>query len=248
MSAEMKHGNGRTACCLDDDGLKLAFHLCCQACRELIAERERVRMMAAAAVPDGCGSAIGVAPARGGLIEWVPSNIVPDGKDGWRVVEMGWRGRRGARVRDVFDDMFAQAARNGGSMWLTPAQIAQARAYRDIVEWHSAAGIRCSNVDMARGGSGSTGSFIDAMLAARDQISLWRGRVGDGVSLQVRRLRPSARGSRVSIRDIDLVDGVAIEGMTIDAVLRRHGWSVYGKPRSVARAALASALDRMSGL
>lgn len=88
---------------------------------------------------------------------------------------------------------------------------------------------------------------MDAYLAVGREIDQLRARIGAGAALVLRRVRPSARGSRVTIADRRLVDLVCIGGMTFDAVLQRHGWAIKGEYRAGLRDALAGALDRMQG-
>ena len=60
-------------------------------------------------------------------------------------------------------------------------------------------------------------------------------------------VRPSARGSRVTITDRAVVDMVCLRDMTLDAVLGAHGWSVCREYRQALLATLVGALDRMQG-
>ena len=197
-------------------------------------------------VPDGVGPEIvRHAPARGRLLAWDPVQVLPDGASGFKVVDGGYRGRRGARIEDVFDRMAAQALRAGREAPFTPAQVGVARAYRTLHERHQAAGVRCSSIE-ALGGSGG-GSFIDAVLADGEQLALWHRRIGDGAAIVVRRVRPSSRGSRRNIPDRALVDGVCLHDQTLAEVLAAYGWSVKGVTRKAAQQALAAALDRMAG-
>lgn len=81
----------------------------------------------------------------------------------------------------------------------------------------------------------------------RDEIKRLRRRIGSGSAMVVRRVRPSSRGSRVTIFDRRLVDMVCLEGRTLSCVLKAHGWSVCGEFVGILSLALKQALDRMSG-
>ncbi|MGO4854752.1 hypothetical protein [Phaeovulum sp. W22_SRMD_FR3] len=93
------------------------------------------------------------------------------------------------------------------------------------------------------------GEFMDAFVAEGDDIRRLRARVGTGVAMQIRRIRPSARGAaaRGIITDLALVDAVCLEELTLSAVLTRFGWVSDGKNREALRKALGAALDRMAG-
>ncbi|WP_273687343.1 hypothetical protein [Ketogulonicigenium vulgare] len=154
-----------------------------------------------------------------------------------------------AHIADVFDVMRLQAERRGGDFVLTHSQIAMARTYRDLVERHEAGGIKCSSAEASGGGGGggSADSFTQARLDASRLIGTLRKRVGDGVAMEIRRIRPSHRGTRARISDRALVDQVCIMDQGISAVLRSHGWIVNGKTVAAATKALGAALDRMQG-
>jgi hypothetical protein len=72
--------------------------------------------------------------------------------------------------------------------------------------------------------------------------------MGTGAAMQVRRIRPSSRGTaaRGIITDLALLDAVCLEGVVLSAILMRFGWAVDGKHRESLRKALSGALDRMS--
>ena len=123
------------------------------------------------------------------------------------------------------------------------------RFYRDLVERHESAGVKCSSLESLsqRGGGGSGSDYMDAVLRDRDQIGALRKRIGVGSAMVVRRIRPSGRGSRTSIMDRRLVDIVCLEDGTITDVLRTHGWANDAKLRVALCKALAEVLDRMMG-
>lgn len=195
------------------------------------------------AVPDGVGPDICAAPARGPVHTYTQRATVPDGEDGWRVVDVG-RGRRGMARADAFDRMLDDARRHDRPVPFTPGQVAVGRAYAALVERYDAGGVRCSSLESVGGGGGSGRSMLDARLQARDQIGRLRARIGDDLAMRV--VRPSRRGSRVSIPLRALVDAVCLEELTVIEVLRRFGWSVKGETKAAARAALCGALDRMA--
>lgn len=210
----------------------------------LRAEAGRVQAMLVQATPPDSVGPVPVAPARG------PQRVVTD----WAALPGGMRRALGRRLEeaDVFDVMHAQALRRHGDSAaafeapFTPGQIAMARHYRGLTERHAAGGVRCASLEAGRGG-GSGGEFMDAFLAVGRELDALHARIGGGVSLTLRRVRPSDRGSRISITDRRLVDMVCLAGLTFDAVLQGHGWSVYGQHRHALRTALVGALDRMQG-
>jgi hypothetical protein len=88
---------------------------------------------------------------------------------------------------------------------------------------------------------------MDAFVSEGDEIRRMRARVGTGAAMQVRRIRPSARGTaaRGIITDMALLDAVCLEGLTLSAVLERYGWAVDGKHREALRGALVEVFFRM---
>ncbi|NIZ13322.1 hypothetical protein [Phaeobacter sp. HF9A] len=211
----------------------------------LKAEADRIEAVKAQGhVPEVCGDAIPEAPARGAIRVFQPMSLFPDGENDWKARPSGYRGRSAMQRADVFDVMAAKAASNGKPAPFTRAQVAAGRYYRDLVERHACAGVRCSSVEAIRSGGGS-GSFIDAVLRDREEIERIRRRIGTGTAMAVRKIRPSKRGSRVNITDRRLVDMVCLEDKPISAVLRAHGWSVRGQTSRALRQALAEALGRM---
>ncbi|MDK3017613.1 hypothetical protein [Pseudodonghicola flavimaris] len=199
-------------------------------------------------VPEQCGPDIPEAPARGAFRLVQLRRLYPDGAEGYRVKDAGHLGRAAICNADVFDRMAASAARARKPVPLSPGQIAMGRHYRDLVERHACAGLRCSSIEAVRsGGSGQGGGFMDAVLRDREEIAWLHRRIGAGVAMAVRRVRPSARGTRVAIPDRQLVDLVCLEDQALSDVLRAYGWSVYGDTLRGLTGALAAALDRMTG-
>jgi hypothetical protein len=197
-------------------------------------------------LPEGTSSEIiGDAPGRGEVVPFVPTVMLPDGQGGWKSVEMGYRGKSAIRMADVFDAMADQGARAGGAAPFTAAQIDVGREYAAITERVANGGLKLSSIGGGASGTGGRRDFMDAYAADCETLRRWHRRIGTGVSLQVRRLRPSERGSRWNITDRTLVDMVCLGGKTLSEVLVAHGWSVYDGSRRAARGALCDALDRM---
>lgn len=93
---------------------------------------------------------------------------------------------------------------------------------------------------------------MDALLRDREEIDRLRRRIGTGVAMEVRRVRPSERGTRVAIADRRLVDMVCLEDMHLADVLQVSGWvpagqRASGKHIKALQAVLGAALDRMTG-
>ncbi|WP_323789981.1 hypothetical protein [Thalassovita sp.] len=218
------------------------------------AEAERIEAVKARGfVPDEVGPEVPEAPARGPVRMFESVKSYPKGADGFEVKRAGYMGRKTLQRADVFDVMAAKAARHKKSAPFNPSQVAIGRFYRDLVEKHACAGVKCSSLESLsqRGGNGG-GEFMDAVLRDRQQIDVLRRRIGDGSALVVRRHRPSTRGSRVPILDRRLVDMVCLEDRAISDVLKAHGWvtdgqSAQGKQITSLSVALAQALDRMMG-
>ncbi|MFC3568395.1 hypothetical protein [Paracoccus simplex] len=224
-----------------------------------LTEQERLAAIIARATPvEGCGPLIPVAPARGPQVAFVPHVVMPDEKaaDGYKVERTGWRGFSAARAADVFDVLERIAAKrkdkdgNPGGSPFSKGQVNVARLYRDLVERHDAGGMRCASLEARRGsGPSGGGEFMDAFIAEGEQIALMRRRIGHGVAMAVRRVRPSKRGGPDArpILDRALVDAICLEGCSFRAVLERHGWAPSGQNTRAVMVALAAILDRMQG-
>ena len=214
----------------------------------LEAERARIDAVKAAGhVPAECGPAIPEAPARGAFRVFQPHQLYPEGGEGYAAKSAGYRGRSAIQRADAFDVMAARASRHRKPSPMSPGQVQMGRHYRDLVERYESAGIKCSSIESLGGGGGQGGGFIDAVLRDREEIERLRRRIGHASAMVVRRIRPSQRGSRVSISDRRLVDMVCIEDRGLGDVLRAHGWSVYGDTVKAMTQALGMALDRMAG-
>lgn len=129
----------------------------------------------------------------------------------------------------------------------SPGQIAIGRHYRALTERYEAGGVKLSSLEAGRDSGSRGGDFMDAHLILGRELTGMHRAIGDGSALAVRRIRPSARGSRVSIPDRRIVDMVCLGGLTLSDVLAAHGWASKGETRRALREALCAALDRMRG-
>lgn len=213
-------------------------------------ERERLDALLRRATPiEGCGPAIPVAPARGPQAAFMPRALTPDGtEDGWMEADAGWQGFKAVQALDVFDRMVAAARRGKRIPPLTPGQIAMGRRYRALAELLTSDGTKLSALD-ASSGSSDGGNWMDRRLQHSAEFAMLKRRIGHGVALSVRRIRPSARGvdRRGPIMDRTMVDMVCLEGCTLDQVLVAHGWIKDGRTHKAITGALGDALDRMIG-
>jgi hypothetical protein len=126
----------------------------------------------------------------------------------------------------------------------TMGQLWVAGRYRALVERRAAGGVRCSGVEVRSGGS--RGEFIDRWLREAEELERIRSSIGTGVSMAVRRVRPSKRGPGARpVMDRVLVDSVVLGDMALSGVLQAHGWSNKGQHIATLRAALVGVLDRM---
>ncbi|MBF9042967.1 hypothetical protein HKCCE4037_06495 [Rhodobacterales bacterium HKCCE4037] len=215
-----------------------------------LSEADRLLLIRENGRPPGeCGWMMPVAPARGPVRPFMPMGVRVDAEGQEHAIETGYRGRSAARVSDVWDRMADQAARrNASAPPFTYAQVTMGREYQALVEAWASAGVRGISLEvLSQRSAGGGGEFIDAVCDQSRRIAQLRARVGPVVTLSVRRTRPSARGKRTGIPDIVLVDQVCLGWLTVAEVLKRAGWDTGGKTLDRARAALANALDRMSG-
>lgn len=217
-----------------------------------VARMSEVR--ARGAVPEACRpGVIPEAPARGPVALYRETEVVPQADGTTRVQDRNHHGFAALRRADAFDVMEAQARRahRGDAAAFappfTPGQVAMGRHYAAVFERHAGGGIKCSSVEGRVGGDGRGGDFMDRLLEDRRTLDALIRRIGSGVALSIRRVRPSSRGTRRAITDRALVDGVCLAGQTVTDVLRAHGWADKGDTRKAARGALAAALDRMAG-
>ena len=221
--------------------------------RDFVAMPEAKRMEAlrsAAVPPAACGRDVHAAPARGPYLVTNPMGMVPKGADDWEAQPVAFRGRSVLQRADVFDGMNAKAKARGGDLF-TEGQMWVARRYRALVEGRAAGGVKCSSMGGSGGGGDGARDFMDNYIADGEALALLIARIGMGAAMEVRRVRPSARGDGVKaglIRDRALVDMICLRDMTPSVVLKRHGWGSDGQYRKMVRVALAAALDRMQGL
>lgn len=228
----------------------------------LIAARDRASaeagrmaaIRAAGDIPAECGPDIAPSPARGGFVlapqvAMVPNGVDEYGLDRWAPAAAGYGHRSAIRCADAFDAMMAAALRRKKPMALTPGQVAIGRRYHDLVEFLSAGGVALSSMEGRTGGGGDSGNWMDHRLQVSDEVTRLQHRIGTGVALAVRRVRPSDRGTgqRGPITDRRLVDMVCLEGRSLDEVLKVHGWAKDAKVRKAVTEALCAALDRMIG-
>lgn len=218
--------------------------------REKILADEAERLAAIKAsgeVPDNCG-VYHNAPARGTFRVTKAFALYPDGEHGFARKPAGYMGRNTIQRADTFTIAGAQAARAKTASPYTESQIAIGRAYRDLSEWLQSSGMKGSSLEVSHGGSGDADCFMDARLRDRKRLEVLERRIGSGVSMQVRRIRPSQRGiQRRNISDRDLVDAFCIRQQCMTDVLRAHGWAVKGTHTTALQKALAACLDRMIG-
>ena len=215
----------------------------------MAAEALRLRAaQAAAAIPATCGPDIAPSPARGGFVLVRNVELLPVGTDKVEAVHRGYGGREAIRRADAFDAMLAAAARRKQHAPLTPGQIAIGRRYHDLVELLSADGTKLSSLQASKGGPDGR-DWMDRRLELSGELDGMRKRIGPGVAMSVRRVRPSARGGnqRGAITDRILVDLVCLHGKALADVLRSQGWQVDGRNRKAVSDALSATLDRMIG-
>jgi hypothetical protein len=203
---------------------------------------EAIRLWSLA--PDECGPEVPASPARGAYQLLRPETMVPEGGEAgaYRAAPATHQGRAVIRTLDVWDriDVADRRARRPRS--LTPAQVEAGRVYGALIERMSAAGLAGSSMEIVSGGG--AGGVSEGRLADAERVRRMRRRVGDGLALELRRVRPSARGgTRASIRALDVLDMVAVGGVMPSGVLARFGWSDKGDHRKRVVAALRAALD-----
>lgn len=197
-------------------------------------------------VPDGSGSEIPDAPARGPVRQFMPMKAYPDGDNGHKFKPAGHLGRKAIRHEDAFDLMADGAAKNKKPSPFTPAQVQMGRDYAALYEKHQCAGVRCSSMEAATdGGGGGGGDYIDAVLADGERLAVLQRRIGGGMAKVIRRRRPS--DGRIEIADRRLVDAVCIGDLTLTEVLIKNGWPKTGRNVADLAVALAEVLDRMAG-
>lgn len=130
----------------------------------------------------------------------------------------------------------------------THGQVSSARDYASLTERCASSGMSCASLEAVGRGSGG-GDREAAIFRDFERLRALHRRIGDGLAKEVRRHRPSATGGkRSAIRVRTLVDMVCLGNMTLDEVLRKHGWTqTNGAIRADLRGTLCAALDRMQG-
>ena len=243
----MRPNKSEKSCCLDADGRKFQFNLCCRGCREVMAADLRRQLIEGGFAPVECGpDVIRIAPARGRVETFQPNVLLPDGKGGMKHVAMGYRDRSAMRQRDVFDVMADQAQRAGGRAPFSPVEVGAGRDYRTLVERLSGAGYKGSAVfDDSRGGGGKV-DVMDAHLQDVERLHRMQRAIGGGSALSVRRVRPSTRAGRIEVGTRVLCDMVCLADSPLSAILQAHGWQKSSKATATLRDALSAALTRLA--
>lgn len=217
-----------------------------------VAEQERIDAVRALGfVPEAVGSDIIAAPARGPIKVFKTVAAYPKGEFEFEYKPAGHKGRKTMRCADNFDVMAAKAARHKKKPPFGSDLVAMARHYRDLVERHANAGLRCSSME-SLGGGGSGGEFIDAVLRDREEIDRLRRRVGVGMALEVKKKVGDRADYRIPITDRDLVDAICLSEMTFTDVLRQWQWvigkkSAQSKHIKALQGSLRKSLHRMRG-
>lgn len=215
------------------------------------------------AVPREVGPDVIEAPARGTFRVVDQRRMERTNSGGLRRVHDGFQGRRTIRIGDGLDKIegaaraaHTKAVKRAGKAGkplpvyvppFTSSQVEMGRLYYIVWERHESAGVRCSSVGGLSGGGGDGCGFIESVLKDGRELEKLRARIGNGAAREVRRHRPSKRGSRRTITDRSLVDMVCLEEASLSDVLVAHGWSVCGQHVKDLQSALAAALDRMMG-
>lgn len=213
----------------------------------LAAEKARCDAMLTRAAPPAEMQAATVAPARGAMM--LQPNFV--------VLPGGTRRRDGAhwRAAGPLSVMVEQArmrhdAKGGDeeafSAPFSPGQIAVSEDYRALVERQEAGLTTASGFEAGRSRSGGAGLAIDTYIEEGRWLDELRRRIGNGVTMQVRRHldRDNARRA-IPVRV--LVDMVLVHGKTLSDVLRAYGWAKKTTHLAMLRGELCAALDRMQG-
>ncbi len=205
----------------------------------------------AASIPDECGPDIIAAPGRGGFVLQRLVQLIPHGEDEFVAAPTGYGHRSAIRSADIFDRMQAQALRAKRPMPLTPGQVAIGRRYRDLVEILEGDGCKLSNLHSS-GGSADGGNWMDRRLELAAELDRLQRRVGHGIALKIRRIRPSMRAIREAgedprglFSDLDIVHRVCVEDWSATDVLRHFRWQLNSRNKKAVAEALSAALMRM---
>lgn len=220
----------------------------------LAADKARLAsVLDAASIPDECGPDIIAAPGRGGFVLQRLVQLIPQGENEFVAAPTGYGHRSAIRTADIFDRMQAQALRAKRPMPLTPGQVAIGRRYRDLVEILEGDGCKLSNLHSS-GGSSDGGNWMDHRLELAAELERLQRRVGRGIALKIRRIRPSLRAIREAgedprglFSDLDIVHRVCVEDWSATDVLRHFRWQLNSRNKKAVAEALSAALMRMIG-
>ncbi|MBU2868964.1 hypothetical protein [Pacificibacter marinus] len=226
----------------------------------LRAEADRVaKIKAAGAAPAQCGPEVPNAPARGAVRISDPKELVPGTTDKYQ--HAGWQKRSVLHRCDVFDKMHGQAlkahakvkAKNKDAVFTEPfnaGQVSIARHYAALNEGLQSGDMRGTSYGERVSGGGDGTDAVVLRLAARQEFEALERKVGRGVAMPMRKVRPSKRGAggvSKMITDLDAVRAVCLLGLSLSEILRKYGWTVSSRNSAALRAALRAALDRMQG-
>jgi hypothetical protein len=226
----------------------------------LRAEADRVaKIKAAGAAPAQCGPEVPNAPARGAVRISDPKELVPGTTDKFQ--HAGHFGRSVLHRCDVFDMMRARAlnihakakAKDANAVFdepFTAGQVSMARHYAGLYERLQSGDVGGTSYGERVSGGGDGLDAVDLRLAARQEFEALEAKVGRGVAMAMRKVRPSKRGDgRVCkmISDLDAVRAVCLYGLSLNEVLRKYDWTESSRNRIALRGALRCALDRMQG-
>lgn len=192
---------------------------------------------------------IPAAPARGPVLLFHPRQAVITDTGN---VATERTGRFAAmQVQDGFHKAQVHARSRKQPEPFTPGQVNIGREYAALFHRCESSGMKLSQIGGAGGGSGALG-VSEAVLADMQRLAWLTKRIGGGVALTIRRVRPSKRaGSAASkarnVTSMRLVEDFCAHGETISAILRAHGWSDYTGNKKLLHAVLCANLNRMSG-
>lgn len=166
-------------------------------------------------------------PGRGGLAHASIDDLHFDPRTGAvSVVKRPVRKRRGPPALAILPDKLRRVA----------------ELYAALVEAVGAS--RGSSLDaQIRAGLSDGGATTRCAVAQR--LRLARRAIGPGLVLRSRRLRGDADPARRAISALELVEAVCVRGWSLEALLKRRGWSAKRLHCKTLRTALEAALDRL---
>jgi hypothetical protein len=189
-----------------------------------------------------------VAPARG-VMQLVPDyDIMPGGTR--RVAGAHWvqpsrLDLTNARAVDAARAEDPDVSRAKAEVF-SPAQVAMAARYRDLVEWIAGSGMKCSRLERGSGGNRATDSFHETYSDHSTELARLHAAIGDEVVLSPRRHMDRDNARKVLTVRVAL-DAMVLKGWTLTKVITKHGWAAKGSTRTQVRDAIRGALDRMQG-